>query len=148
MNGTRGLVIATAAAFIVGCSVGLMGGLLFMRLSAPPPWAFMRDGRHGPPFFEHGGAGERGGRRGGGHAERVLPMMEHELKLSPEQDERIVAQLDRARRDHAAVLESTEAWIDRELTPAQRERWKQMEARFERWRRGREPGGPPPPDRP
>ena len=77
-----------------------------------------------------------------------MPTLERELDLSPAQRERIVAQLDRARRQQAVVRESTHVWIERELTPEQRARWKQMEERFERWHRGRWPGLPGRPDRP
>ena len=136
MNGTRGLLIATAAAFIVGCSVGLMGGILFMRFAAPGPHrGFMPGGRHGgPPPFE---------RRGGpGPPEGMLPMLGRELDLSPEQHDRILRQIDRARKQHGAVRESMHVWIERELTPEQRERWKRMEERFERSRRGSRSRGP------
>jgi len=142
VNGTRGLLIATAAAFIVGCSVGLMGGILFMRFGgAGPHGGFMPGGRHaGPPPFE---------RRGGpGRPEGMLPMLERELDLSPEQHDRILQQIDRARQQHAAVRESMHVWIERELTPEQRERWKRMEERFERSRRGTRSRGPRSPDRP
>jgi hypothetical protein len=136
VNGLRGLVIATAAAFIVGCSAGLMGGILFMRFGGP---GHARDGRHGgrPPWSERRGPG------GPGREQRMVPMLERDLDLTPEQARRVEAHLDRARREHAAVRESVNTWIERELTPAQRERWKQMQTRFERERRGRR-GGPPP----
>ena len=145
MNGTRGLVIATAAAFIVGCSVGLMGGILFMRFATPaPPWVAMRDGRRmeGPRSFERRVGGEPrrrgpGARRGPAREDHMMLMLEQELDLSAAQRERIVAQLDRARRAHAAVRDSVQVWIDHELTPAQREKWKQMEARFEEEKRAR-----------
>ena len=147
-------MIATAAAFIVGCSLGLMGGIVFMRLAAPgPPWGFMREIRRGegPPRFGFGRPGEpgrRGGPGGPGRDDRMLPMLERELELTPAQRERIVTELDRARRAHAAVRESTQAWIERELTAVQREQWKQMEARFERARRRGGTRALPPPDRP
>lgn len=131
MNGTRGLLIATAAAFIVGCSVGLMGGILFMRFGVAGPHGGYRSGGRGwgPPPFE---------RRGGpGRSEGMLPMMARELDLSPEQHDRILRQIDRARQQHGAVRESLHVWIERELTPEQRDRWKQMEERFERSHRGR-----------
>ena len=127
MNGTRGLVIATAAAFVVGCSVGLMGGMLFMRFVGPG---------HGGPMFARAPGRPPFERRGPRH-DGLMPMLERSLDLSPTQRERIVAQIDRARRQQAAVRESMQVGIERELTPEQRERWKQMEDRFERSRRGR-----------
>ena len=153
MNGTRGLVIATAAAFVVGCSVGLMGGILFVHFVAPRLHGegvfgprhvfglrgFARDGRAGLGAL--GGPGSPGGH------ERMFPILERELGLSPEQHRRIVAALDRARERQMATRESVRVWIAHELTPEQRERWEQMEQRFERSRRGLWPHGPMPPDR-
>lgn len=145
MNGARGLVIATTAAFIVGCSVGVMAGISFMRFGPPgyhdgPTFGDPRGPR--PGFLGRGGPGLRG------RPERVMPWLEQTLNLSPAQRERIVAVLDRARREQMAQRESVQVWIERELNPTQRERWKQMEARFERSRRGRWSRGPMPPDRP
>lgn len=129
MNGARGLLIATAAAFIVGCSVGLIGGILFIRFAAPGPHGgFRAGGMPGgpPPYF----AGRPRGRDGRSHEERMLPFLEREIGLTPDQRERIVAQIDRARDQHVAVRESMKVWLERELTPAQRERWKQVEERM------------------
>lgn len=148
MNGVRGLIIATAAAFIVGCSVGLMGGILFMRLGAPGVHpGFMAGRMHGRPPSHFGARGPRGP-EGERHQERMITHLERELDLTPAQRERIVAQLDRARESHAAVRESMQVWLERELTPAQHERWKQLEARFERSRRGPGSDDPPSPGRP
>jgi hypothetical protein len=126
----RGLVIATAAAFIVGCSVGLMGGILFMRFAVPPP--HMRYGPGvpgGPPTFER-----RVRPRG---PERMLPFLAEELNLTPEQRERVIAHLDRARREHDAVSDSLNARLAREMTPKQQTRWKEVEERTMRSRRNR-----------
>lgn len=136
MNGTRGLLIATAAAFIVGCSVGLMGGILLMRFGPGPHG---RDGRGGPRF-------ER--RIGPGPPEGMLPMLEDELDLTPDQRARILEKIDEARRKHGAVRESMRVWIGRELTPEQRERWKRMEEKFERSRHSRRSRDRWGPDRP
>jgi len=147
VNGTRGLVIATAAAFVVGCSVGLIGGMIFMHFVGPGHGPMFVHGRWGPPPFEMRG-GFRGERHWGPRPEGLMPMLDRELNLSPAQRERIVAQLDRARRQQAAVRESTHVWIERELTPEQRARWKQMEERFEGWRRERRSRSPGAFDRP
>ena len=128
MNGARGLLIATAAAFIVGCSVGLIGGILLTHFGGPRLHDRLMPGGGGPGRFER--------RLGPGPPEGMLPRMARELDLSPEQHDRILRQIDRARAEHAAARESMHVWIDRELTPEQRERWKEMEQRFERSRRG------------
>jgi len=74
VNGTRGLLIATAAAFIVGCSVGLMGGMLFMHFGP---------GMHGGPGGRFGSSG-RFERRGCGlnlTHETLDVMMRHSGRL-------------------------------------------------------------------
>jgi len=146
VNGNRGLLIAIAASFIVGCSVGLMGGIVFSRFVGHPGPPF---GRHGPPpTFERRVPGwpSRG--------ERMFTYMSREIDLSPEQRKRLEAVIDNARRQHQAVRDSMQAALDRELTPAQRARWKQLETEMgmRRRREGPPPGEPgregPPPDRP
>jgi Spy/CpxP family protein refolding chaperone len=133
MNGTRGLVIAVVAAFIVGCSAGLVGGILFTRF-APQTQATGR--------FERGG--QEGPRRGGPPRRRgpTLEMLERRLDLTPEQRQRVEVLLEQSRKGYAQVRESTHAAIERELTPAQREEWKKLETRFPRERR-RDSGRPP-----
>jgi len=141
MNGPRGIAIAVAASFIVGCSVGLMGGILFMRYAAP--------GLHGgiPPRGMPGGRGPffgRGGADGARHEEHMLSLLEEELDLSPEQRERVRARIDAAWRHHVAARDSLHVWLERELTPAQRERWRELEQRLGMPPRGRGPRPPPP----
>jgi hypothetical protein len=151
VNGSRGLIIATAAAFIVGCSVGLIGGVLFVHLVAPRlhrSAMFERIHGHGPGLFGRGGPGEPGGPGSPGGHERMLPVLERALDLTPAQQQRVLAALDRGRTAQGAVRESVHVWIEHELTPDQRERWKRMEERFERSRSGSWPHEPWPGDRP
>ena len=134
MNGSRGLIIAIAATFIVGCSVGMVGGILFARYAMLPKAHIMARGER------HGQEGARHGRpRGPGP---MLEMLDRRLDLTPEQRQKIEALLDESRRGYAQVRESTHAAIERELTAAQREEWKQLENRFSRERR-RGSGRPP-----
>ena len=122
MNGGRGLMIGILAAFIIGCSIGIVSGILFARFT-PVPWGHAIAGPGGP----------RGGPpRGPGP---MLERLERELDLTPDQRGRIERILEESRRGYAVVRESTHAAIERELTPAQREEWKQMEERFLRERR-------------
>ena len=130
MNGTRGLVIGMLAAFIVGCSAGMVGGILFARFVMRPE-AHLFAPPFGPP---HGGAPHGRG--------PMLGMLERHLDLTPDQRDRVERILEESRRGYAQVRESTHAAIGRELTPAQRERWKQMEERFPR--EGRRGSGRPP----
>jgi len=126
VNGNRGLAIGMLAAFIAGCSLGMIGGILFVRYSGMP--------------FAHDA---RGGRPGGPHGPGpMLERMERDLALTPDQRDRIEKILEESRRGFAQVRESTHTAIDRELTSAQREQWKVMEERFQRERR-RGSGRPP-----
>jgi hypothetical protein len=123
-------VIGILAAFIVGCSVGMVGGIVFARTVGVPGsgWAARPAGpRHGGPP------------RGPGP---MLEMLERHLDLTPDQRDRVERILEESRRGYTQVRESTHAAIERELTPAQREEWKQMEERFLRERR-RGSGRPP-----
>jgi hypothetical protein len=140
VNGNRGLIIAVAASFIVGCSVGLMGGIVFTHLVGHGP-GFGRGGA--PPFMERRGPGGPGGPE---RRERMFTYMSRKMGLSPEQSKRIEALIDQARRQHEAVRESTEAALDRELTPEQRVRWRELEKEMGMRRHGGREG--PPPDRP
>ena len=135
MNGSRGLIIAIVATFIVGGSVGMVGGILFARYAMLPKAHIMARGeRHGPDGPRHGR-----GPRGPGS---MLEMLDQRLDLTPEQRQKIEVLLDESRRGYAQVRESTHAAIERELTAAQREEWKQLETRFSRERR-RGSGRPP-----
>ena len=128
MNGGRGLMIAIVAAFIVGCSAGMVGGILFARVARRPE-AHMR-GR--PP------------RPGEAPRERT-PMMERierTLELEPGQRLRIERVLEESRKGYAVVRESAHAAVERELRPDQIERWRQAEERYLRERR-RDSGRPP-----
>ena len=130
MNGTRALVIAAVATFIVGCAVGLIGGVLIMRFAGPPPFA-MRV----PPPREHGPRGDR-----------MLEVMSRTLDLTDEQERRIGEIIADARHDQRASHDSLRVRIARELTPEQRERWERFAERFgRRGRRGPPSDGPPAP---
>ena len=126
MNGTRALVIAAIASFIVGCSVGLIGGVLVMRFGGPPPFAM-----RGHPPREHGPRGDR-----------MLEVMSRTLDLSDEQERRIGEIIKDARNDQRASHDSLRVRIARELTPEQRERWQDFEERFGRRGRRGSPGRP------
>jgi len=139
VNGNRGLIIAVAASFIVGCSLGMMGGIVFTHLLGHGGF-----GRGGPPpFMERRGPG---GPSGPERRERMFTYMTREMGLNPEQKQRIEALIDKARSQHEAVRESTEAALDRELTPEQRARWRELEKEMGMRRHGGREG--PPPDRP
>lgn len=147
MNGRQGLVIAAVAALVVGFSLGLVAGIAFMRFGPPA---------HAPFAFGHG---DRGGLSGEGRmagpgigfmgpGRRMSPgpmlrQLSRALDLSDAQRERIHVILMKSHGEQAAMRDSTHAAIERELTPAQRARWREMELRFQQTWRGH-PGHPLP----
>jgi Spy/CpxP family protein refolding chaperone len=127
VNGARGLVIAVLASFLVGCSMGLMGGILIARFVLHPPSPRLA-WRHPEPGMRPRGP--------------VLEMIERRLDVTAAQRARIEAILDSSRVAYAAVRESTHAALRRELRPEQRGALDRMEARIMRERRGGEPRPP------
>ena len=130
---TRGqLVIALTAAFLVGSSVGVLGGIVFARFVLLPHHAMFADhAGPGPGFGPGPGAGPGpGGDFPPGGPERHLARLSRALKLSDEQRERLAAVMEQSHGEFDGVRDSLEARIARELTPAQRERWKQMQREF------------------
>ncbi len=153
MNGRRGLAIAVAASLVVGVAIGLVAGIAFMRFGGP------LHGRMG------GGSPMEGpefGPMGMGPGARVMPRpllahLDRELNLTPQQHERILAALENLRQRHLALRDSTHAAIERELTDAQRTRWRALLTHYRQsWHgrsgrplhdddEGRRPGAPPEP---
>jgi hypothetical protein len=136
MNGRGGLAIAVVAALIVGFSLGLVAGITFMRFGppvhAPFGLAVAPDGAPAP--------GPGAPLMGPGHRMNPGPMLRrlvHELDLTDVQQARIHQILERAHSQQAATRDSTHAAIERELTPAQRARWRELELRFQTTWRGR-----------
>ncbi|MEO5989477.1 MAG: hypothetical protein ABIU54_13280 [Candidatus Eisenbacteria bacterium] len=134
---TRGrLIMALAAAFLVGSSVGVLGGIVFARFVLLPHHAMFA--QQGDPFLgPHRGPLPAAHRRPGpggaflpGGPERHLARLSRALGLSAPQRQRLVAVMERSHGEFDGVRDSLEARIARELTPAQRERWKQMQRQF------------------
>ena len=141
MNPTRGLIIAMAAAFLVGTSTGLVAGIALMRfgLHEPPPFSMMPPWMHGAPRLPPGPPGPPEP-PGPGHL-MLLHHLEDQLGLTAAQRERVMDILERVRDEREAERESVHVRIERELTPEQRRRWRDLQDRYEtRW--GRRPGRP------
>jgi hypothetical protein len=155
VNGVKGTVIAAVAAFLVGTSLGLIGGVLLTRFVATP--AFMRDGPGGPGgpgdvvFFRRSegrpGPRERVRMRVEGR-DRFVFWIDDKLNLDATQREQIHKLLDDTRRAHETDRDSLRARIERVLTPEQRKHWKEMEDRFEGQHRRDLPPPPGPDERP
>ncbi len=134
MNGGRGIAIAVVASLIVGFAIGLVAGISFLRFG--PRHFGPRHGRmeaFGPMGM---GPGTRGGPR------PLIGRLDRDLGLTKEQHDHILAALERLRAQHLALRDSTHAAIERELTPAQREKWRALVQHFQQSWRGRA-GHPP-----
>ena len=128
MNRTA-IIVALVAAFLIGASLGLTGGILFMFAQHRPGAAAY--GRGGPPPGGPGMFGGPGGPGVPGHPgpDRLMPRLREALDLSDEQVAKIEPILAEAHRTMTTTRDSLRARIDRELTPEQRERWRRLEAR-------------------
>jgi len=125
------MVLAITASLIVGCAIGLIGGVLFARSMFLPHLPF---GRH----FE----------RPGGR----LHYIERELDLNKDQSDRIEKIVEASRAESDSIRAQARQQILQVLTPEQREKWQRMEPRFHHDGPPRGPGEPgdeppPPPDR-
>jgi hypothetical protein len=117
------LVLAVVSALCMGMAFGFVGGVVFSRhvLHGGSGFARMFE-RH----FDHGG---RFGmqRRGGLPSPRtIVPRLQRMLDLTPAQADAIRGEIERTRGDFAQVRDSLHARIERHLTPAQRDRWREM----------------------
>jgi hypothetical protein len=124
------IIIALVATFLIGASLGLMGGILFSTHQphmGRPVW--MGAGpRMGGPRFPGIGAGGDPDRRAL-RERQVLPHLRSELDLTDAQVARIRVLLEEAHASMGAARDSLRARIERELTAEQRERWARLEAR-------------------
>lgn len=122
------VVVALVAAFLIGASLGLMGGILFAMQQRPPHAAWL--GRGAGPR-EPGVLG-RVGREVGRRVVRnvvVMRRLREALDLSDAQAARIAPLIEQTHAAMGAERESLRVRIDRVLTPEQRERWRRLEAR-------------------
>jgi uncharacterized membrane protein len=147
MNGTRGLVIAIVAALLVGFSLGMVSGIVFMRFAWP--------GRPHLTAFPHASPGAPGsGMRGpGGPLDgmgpgRLLAHLEAALDLTPEQRQAVLETLRQAHEQRVAMHESTRVAIERVLTEKQLADWRKMENLYQHDRREGRERGPADEDRP
>ena len=114
MNRTT-VIVAVISALCLGSALGFAGGVLFSHHALA---LFPRLGGHG---FR-----ERRGPPGEPSARFIVPRLEHMLDLTPEQAEAIRTEVESTRVDFAEVRDSLHARIERHLTPAQRDRWREM----------------------
>ena len=117
------IIIALVATFLIGASLGLMGGIMFgMHHRGPrPPWSMGERGRRAPGSF---GGPERRVMR---HT-IVMPRLREALDLTDAQAARIEPLIEETHKTMGAARESLQVRIERVLTPEQRERWRRLEA--------------------
>ena len=111
------LIMMVVVAALVGASVAIVVGVAYehhIRFGPREGWMH-RDGGFRPP---------PGGRP---PLEQVLPRLARELDLTPAQIERIKPKVIESQKQFEAARESLRSRIDAELTPEQRQRWKNME---------------------
>ena len=118
------IALAVISALFLGAALGFMGGVMFTNHHFG--WRGLRDawGMHGRGF----GPGPEGmrGMRVLPPARVILPWLERELDLSPEQVSAIRAEMARSRADLAGVHDSLHTRVARHLTPEQRKRFESM----------------------
>jgi hypothetical protein len=117
MSGSRGLVLAVAAAALFGAACGVLGGIGVVHFVARHhPGALTRFLHGGPPPM-----GPREGRFG-----PPISRLERGLHLSETQRTRIESEVERTRVESRALRESLRVRIERELTPEQRSRFRAL----------------------
>ena len=110
------VIVAMISALCLGTALGFAGGVLFSH--------------HAMAGFAHmGGHGFRGERRGppGEPSSRfIVPHLVRMLDLTPEQADAVRKEVEATRADFAQVRDSLHARIERHLTPAQVDKWREM----------------------
>lgn len=110
------VIVALVSALCFGGALGFAGGVLFSHHAMA---GFT-------PMGGHGFRGERRGPPGEPSPRFIVPHLQRMLDLTPEQTEAIRTEVESTRADFAEVRDSLHARIERHLTPAQRDRWREM----------------------
>jgi len=132
MNRTT-VIVAVISALCLGSALGFAGGVLFSRHAMAGFPRMGGRGFHGERRGPQGAPGEPSSRF-------IVPHLVRMLDLTPEQAEAIRHEVDATRSDFAQVRDSLHARIERHLTPAQRDRWREMLKEFPPGEpRGRDP---------
>jgi len=124
------IVIALVATFLIGASLGLMGGILFSMTRHRPPVPFWVESGRGSGLFHRGRpAVPPGGDRAEARSARILRRMRDSLDLTDAQVAQIRPLIEEAHQSMGAARDSLRVRIDRVLTPEQRDRLRRLEAR-------------------
>lgn len=111
------VIILIVVAALVGASAAIVAGVAYEH--------HIRQGLRGGWMRRDEGMRPYAGGRP--PLEQVLPRLARSLNLSPEQIERIRPKVIESQKQFEAARESLRSRIDVELTPAQRQRWHDME---------------------
>jgi hypothetical protein len=129
------VIVAMISALCIGSALGFAGGVLFSHHALGL----------GPPMAERGFRGERRGPPGVPSSRMLVPHLVRMLDLTPGQADSIREEVEASRTEFAQVRDSLHARIERHLTPAQRDRWREMvRERHSENPRGRDPHPAPP----
>ena len=125
MSARTSMILALVASFLFGATAGAIGAFVTVH-------AVAEHHHGGPPKFGHG-------------PRPMMGRLGSRLELTPDQKQRFNQILDRSHGRMSALRESTQVELEQVLTPAQRERWQQMEHRMLRFRPpdGAPEAGPP-----
>lgn len=110
------VILAVVSALCIGSAFGFAGGVLFSHHALG----------EAPRFGGRGFRLERRGPPGEPSARLIVPHLARMLDLTPEQADAIRHEVEASRADFAQVRDSLHARIERHLTPAQRDRWREM----------------------
>lgn len=123
------IVIALVATFLIGASLGLMGGIFFAMHQRPFHAEWRAGGAFRPgPGREPGLLGRVVDRRVLRHV-AVMPRLREALDLTDAQAAEIEPLIEATHRTMGEARDSLRARIERVLTPEQRERWRRLEER-------------------
>jgi protein CpxP len=160
----EGALVMKSAGRRIGFAAAMLGGVLSVvamsaQQDAPPPPP--QGAEQGPP---QGGPGGHGGRGGMMNPQRRIKMMTRELSLTPDQqttirqifadeEAKMQAQKDSGqpmpdRRAMMAMRQEQKAKIEAVLTPDQKTKYEEMEAKMHEREKERRDQGPPPPPPP
>jgi len=118
------VIVALISTLCIGSALGFAGGVLFSHHAMAEDPAALGAPRMGGRGFR--GGMERRGPPGEPSPRFIVPHLQRMLDLTPDQAEAIRTEVESTRADFAEVRDSLHARIERHLTPAQRDRWRQM----------------------
>ena len=116
------MIVAVISALCLGVALGFMSGVVFSH------HLLGHFGSHGEGYGHHGWRSFHRGPPGEGPGvpspRAIVPRLTRLLDLTPAQADAIRGEIERSRGDFAQVRDSLHVRIERHLTPAQRDKWR------------------------